>query len=81
MESLLDIHYLFLDSRIVKYWSHIVKSNNILIVQLYRSLVDGCNKGVNNWATNVRTLLDSYGFSYVWNNPNAVNLKNVSFTI
>ena len=62
-------------ARIVKYWSRIVESDNILIVQLYKSLVDGCNKGVNNWATNVRTLLDSYGFSYVWNNPAAVNLK------
>ena len=58
-------------ARIVKYWSRIVE----LIVQFYRSLVDGCNKGVNNMATNVRTLLDSNGFSYVWNNPNAVNLK------
>ena len=45
---------------IVKYWSRIVESDNILIVQLYRSPVDECNKGVNNWATNVRTLLDLY---------------------
>ena len=63
MASLVDIH-----------WSRIVESDNILIVQLYRSPVDACNKGVNNWATNVRTLLDLYGFSYIWNNPNAVNL-------
>ena len=61
-------------ARMVKYWSRIVESDNILIVQFYRflflfiylhplisilgkcrSLVDGCNKGVDNWATNVRT--------------------------
>ena len=36
--------------RIVKYWSRIANSENILIVHLYNSLVDACNKGVNNWA-------------------------------
>ena len=36
--------------RNVKYWSRIVKSENILIVHLYQSLVDACNKGVNNRA-------------------------------
>ena len=61
--------------RIVKYWARIVNSENILIVHLYNSLVDACNKGVNNWAKGVRSLLDTYGFSYVWNNPNSVNLK------
>ena len=61
--------------RIVKYWSRIANSENILIVHLYNSLVDACNKGVNNWANSVRSLLDTYGFSYVWNNPNSVNLK------
>ena len=61
--------------RIVKYWSRIANSENILIVHLYNSLVDACNKGVNNWAKSVRSLLDTYGFSYVWNNPNSVNLK------
>ena len=62
--------------RIVKYWSRIANSENILIVHLYNYLVDACNKGVNNWAKSVRSLLDTYGFSYVWNNSNSVNLKH-----
>ena len=67
--------------RIVKYWSRIVKSENILIVHLYPSLVDACNKGVNNRGKGVRSLLDTYEFSYVWNNPNSVNLKKISLVL
>ena len=30
----------------------------------------------NNWANNVKSLLDTYGFSEVWMNPNCVKGKN-----
>ena len=29
----------------------------------------------NNWVYNVKTLLDTHGFSHVWINPNSINLK------
>ena len=61
--------------RIIKYWCKILRSNNILIGQMYNSLVEACNNGVNNWAKNVKVLLDSYGFSFVWSNPFSVNLN------
>ena len=32
----------------------------------------------DNWAKQVKLLLDSYGFTYVWINPDSVNLTNVS---
>ena len=38
-------------------------------------MVEAFNKGVTNWAGNIKSLLDKYGFSYVWNNPHAVNLS------
>ena len=31
--------------------------------------------GKKNWASNVKTLLDNFGFSYVWDNPFTVSLK------
>ena len=36
--------------------------------------------GKKNWAANVKTLLDNFGFSYVWNNPFIVNLKSFHLT-
>ena len=41
----------------------------ILILKLYNSLVASCNNGKTNWAKGVKTLLNNYGFSYVWSNP------------
>ena len=52
-----------------------MNSHNILVYNLYNSLVDACNTGTNNWAKGVKKLLDNYGFSYVWSNPHAINLK------
>ena len=34
----------------------------------------------NNWCKNVKSLLDVYGFSYVWLNPNNVDLKTFHIT-
>ena len=62
-------------SRIIKFWCHVLQSNNILILKLYNSLVASCNNGKTNWAKGVKTLLDNYGFSYVWHNPFSVNLN------
>ena len=62
--------------RIIKFWCHIVSSDNNLVTYFYNYLVEACNKGATNWARNVKSLLDNYGFSYVWNNPHAVNLSS-----
>ena len=62
-------------SRIVKYWCKIVESDNILIKHIYNLLLLDVQRGKQNWCSNVKYLLDSYGFSYVWENPSSVNLK------
>ena len=64
-------------TRIIKFWCHIINSDNIQVNILYSSLVDACSTGANacNWAKNVKSLLDKYGFSFVWSNPFSVDLK------
>ena len=64
-------------TRIIKFWCHIINTDNILVNKLYSSLVDACSTGANacNWTKNVKSLLDKYGVSFVWSNPFSVNLK------
>ena len=62
-------------ARIIKFWCGINKTDNILINTLYDSLLTDCIMGKKNWASNVKTLLDNFGFSYVWDNLFTVNLK------
>ena len=52
--------------RIIKYWIKIVKSENVIVNMFYKDMVDKANIGIKNWASQVKYLLDSYGFSYVW---------------
>ncbi|XP_053395023.1 uncharacterized protein LOC128555740 isoform X1 [Mercenaria mercenaria] len=59
--------------QIIKYWGKIVSSSNILLVKLYEYFLVSKNNR-NNWAYQVKCLLDNFGFSYVWNNPTLVDL-------
>ena len=67
-------------ARIIKFWCGINETDNILINTLYDTLLTDCRMGKKNWASNVKTLLDNFGFSYVWDNPFTVNLKNFHLT-
>ena len=68
-------------ARIIKFSCGIIESDNILINTLYNSLLTDCRMGKKNWALNVKTLLDNFGLSYVWNNPFIVNLKSFHLTL
>jgi len=59
-------------NRIIKFWCKIIYSDNIIIKKLYEIMLLSPN---DNWAKQVKLLLDSYGFTYVWINPDSVNLK------
>ena len=61
--------------RIIKFWCGINESDNILTNTLYDALLTDCRLGKRNWALSVKSLLDNYGFFYVWDNPSSVNLK------
>jgi hypothetical protein len=60
--------------RIIKFWCKVVQSDNIIIKFLYKDMLEQYNNGKRNWASNVKTLLDSYGYSNVFDNPSEMNL-------
>jgi len=62
--------------RIIKYWGKVISSENCLITTLYTNLKEKAEQGIQNWAYNIKSLLDNYGFSYIWQNPYSVNLKH-----
>ena len=61
--------------RIIKFWCRMVSSDNILVSYFYNNMVEACSKGAKNWASNVKSQLDSYGLSYAWCNPLSLNLN------
>ena len=58
--------------RILTYWSKIVTSGDTLVKRVYEVLYDDAVNGRtyngSNWAQQVKTMLESLGFAYVWNN-------------
>lgn len=59
--------------RILRYWFKILNTNNIILSTVYRNMLHDCEKGLNNWVTNVKHILFEFGFGNVWNNPYNVN--------
>ena len=57
--------------RIIKYWCKLQSNDNVIVSSLFTSMLNSCESGVKNWAYNVKLLLNTYGFGYVWNNPSA----------
>ena len=47
----------------IKYLCKVVNTNNATFKCLYKSLLEDCQRGVNNWESNVKSLLKTYGFS------------------
>ena len=40
-------------------------TNNIVMSVVYKAAVDDISKGLNNWAGNVKSLLEEFGFAHV----------------
>ena len=57
--------------KIIKYWCTLRQSNNIILIRLYDSGLADCLVGHTNWVSNVKTLLDGYGFSNVFTTVNS----------
>jgi len=57
--------------RIIKYRCTFRQSNNIILIKLYDSGLTDCLLGHTNWVSNVKTLLDDYGFSNVFTTVNS----------
>jgi hypothetical protein len=62
-------------TRIIKYWSKIIHSNNVLINRLYIQGFEDCERGCNNLVSNVKKLLNSHGFGYAFYNTGNVDVN------
>ena len=61
---------------IIKYWFKLLKTENIILQEVYILSNNDCDRGYTNWVSGVKKLLCEYGFSYVWNNPDNVNVNS-----
>jgi hypothetical protein len=57
----------------------IVETDNILLKTMYNIALNDSNSGCVNWVTNVKKILNAYGFSYVFDQINYID-KNIFLT-
>ncbi|XP_052260175.1 uncharacterized protein LOC127864540 [Dreissena polymorpha] len=62
--------------KIIKYWFKILTSENIIMQIVYKQALNDCNKGFTNWVSHVKNMLNNYGFGYVFENPNVVQINS-----
>ena len=53
--------------RLITYWCKLVSSDNIILRTVYNQAVTDSNNGFKNWVSNIKNLLNDYGFSDVFN--------------
>jgi len=49
---------------IIKYWFKLTTSDNIILTTKYRVAIEGSDRGVNNWITKVKQLLNEHDLTY-----------------
>ena len=62
--------------RVVKFWCKILSSENNVVNSVYKLLLNDSNRGLNNWVSELKTLLSKHGFLYVWNDPSRIDKSN-----
>ena len=62
--------------KVVKYWFRLLNTDNIIMQKMYAYMLNDCNRGKVNWVSNVKRLLDQFGFSNVFVDPFSVTPKN-----
>ena len=67
--------YIIRKQRLLKYWVNIVTNKPNLVFNIYQLLLNDCNNGKENWATNVRKLLYDLGLNYVWDEQNNIMIN------
>ena len=53
--------------RLITYWCKLVSSDNIILRTVYNQAVTDSNNDFKNWVSNIKNLLNDYGFSDVFN--------------
>ena len=61
--------------RIIKYWCKLLNTDNIIMKTIYRQSISDCSKGYNNWVSNVKQLLETYGFADCFINGDNLDCK------
>ena len=61
--------------RILEYWFKIRDTDNIVLQTMSNVAYNDCNNGKKNWESNVKRMLNEYGFSHVWDFPSSVNFN------
>ena len=59
----------------LRYWCVLLNSENCIVKELYNQMYIKCNTSVN-WASQIKSLLDSIGMSYIWYNQNVNNMNS-----
>ena len=61
----------------ISYWLKLTRMDeDRLPFKAYKTLFNLDSSGKKTWATNVKQFLNSYGFSYVWDNQGVQNIPN-----
>ena len=58
---------------IMKFWLKLHHSKNSILRYVYDDALNRHNNGVRNWVSNVKLLLDEFGFTYVFDNPKLID--------
>ena len=62
--------------RIIRYWIKIIHTENSLLRNIYNMLRNDVTNNLtyngNNWAYNVKTMLDNIGLSFIWDNQGTI---------
>ena len=59
---------IFRKIRILRYWMKLLNTDNILLKHTYTDALAGNNYNGQNWAFQMKNMLDNLGFSHIWNN-------------
>jgi len=53
----------------VKYWLKLTKTEHIILQTLFKSMIEDDDNGMKNWVTNIKQMLNEYGFNYAFKHP------------
>ena len=67
--------YISRNIRIVKYWIKLLNTDNCILKECYSTYYDECliNPRAINWVSQIRDILLTNGFGYIWYNQNVEN--------
>ena len=61
--------------RIIRYWIKIINTENFIVKPIYNTMLNDAENGAKNWASSVKDLLNSHGFTYACVRQHVLDLK------